>query len=148
MRREGEKAAARAALEQRRRRPVPLKAILLGSLLALNLYLWLGDPEWLRFREPSAPSIDYYQNSWKLAVVLQRQRIEEYRKETGAIPANARQAGQPVHGVQYTPIDRSSTYELAAGAGPSQVVYRSTDSLSTLVGRALVRIGLVTGGAR
>ena len=65
----------------------------------------------------------------------------------GHLPATAQQAGQPVAGVKYLPLEEKK-YELAAGAGEKQFVYRSTDSLSVLMGRTLLQMGLVTGGLR
>ena len=147
MRREEEKEAKRAEQEHRRTHTPPVKLILFVTLVAFNAYLWFANPEWLRYNEPQAPSIDYYQSSWKIAVYLQRQRIEEYRQVKGHIPATAQQAGQPVRGVQYTPIEMKD-YQLAAGAGPKQIVYQSNDSLSVMMGRTLVMMGLVAGGVR
>lgn len=149
MRRVEERAAiAERALHHERREGSKLKVTLLLTLLAFNLYAWFGNPEWLHFKEPSVPSIDYYEASWKLAVYLQRQRIEEYRKEKGAIPVTAQQAGPVVRGVRYTPNLLDSRYQLTAGQGAKQFVYTSTDSLSALVGRALIQVGALTGGAR
>lgn len=149
MRRVEERAAiAERALHQERREGSKLKVMLLLTLLAFNLYAWFGNPEWLHFKEPRVPSVEYYEASWKLAVYLQRQRIEEYRKEKGAIPVTAQQAGPVVRGVRYTPNLIDSRYQLAAGQGTKQFVYSSTDSLSALVGRALIQVGALTGGAR
>ena len=148
MRREDEKAAKREALESRKRNAPPLKLLLLLALILFNGYAWFGSPEWLRFREPELPAPSYYASSWKIAVFLQRQRIEEYRRVKGCVPVSAQQAGQPVAGVRYTPIERTN-YQLAAGAGEAQVVYHSaTDSLSVLMGRTLLEVGLIAGGIR
>jgi hypothetical protein len=147
MRRETEKAAKRVALEQPRPSAPPLRALLLTTLLLFNGYVWFGHPAWLKFREPEMPAPSYYASSWKIAVFLQRQRIEEYRHRKGHIPASAQQAGQPVTGVQYTPIQQQD-YKLAAGTGQKQVVYLSSDSLSVLMGRTLFQMGLVAGGMR
>jgi hypothetical protein len=147
MRRENEKTAKLEAIEHRKHHTPPVKAALLAALLLFNLYLWCGNPAWLVDRRPSGLSVDYYESSWKIAVYLQRQRIEEYRREKGHVPATAQQAGQPVRGVQYTPI-RDTDYELAAGRGPQQIFYSSTDSLSVLMGQTLLRMGLIAGGVR
>jgi hypothetical protein len=147
MRREDEKAAKREALEHRKQHTPPIKGLLLLSLVFFNLYLWLGNPNWLTYNQPSGLSVDYYQSSWEVAVYLQRQRIEEYRQAKGHIPATANQAGPPVHGVQYTPLAQKN-YELLAGNGAKKVVYHSTDSLSVLMGRTLFQMGLIAGGVR
>jgi len=149
MRRVEERAAtAERALHHERREGSKLKGMLLLTLLAFNLYAWFGNPEWLRFKEPRVPTVEYYEASWKLAVYLERQRIEEYRREKGAIPVTAQQAGPVVKGVRYTPNLTDRKYLLAAGSGAKQFVYSSTDSLSALVGRALLQVGTLTGGAR
>ena len=137
----------RAALEHSPRSAPPLKLLLLLTLLLFNGYVWFGHPAWLDFREPQLPAPSYYASSWKVAVYLQRQRIEEYRHVKGRLPASAQQAGQPVTGVQYTPIEQRD-YLLAAGTGEKAVVYRSTDSLSVLMGRTLLEMGLVARGMR
>ena len=147
MQREQDKAAAQKAKELRPRRRAPLKLMLLGALLLFNAYAWAGNPEWLHFREPQLPAVDYYESSWKLAVYLQRQRVEEFRAAKGHLPATASQAGPPVKGVEYTPLE-TRTYQLAAGSGSKRFVYLSSDSLSMMVGRAFVRMSLIAGGAR
>jgi hypothetical protein len=129
-----------------RRGPLPL--VLMGALLLANLYLWLGNPSWLTLPEPPAPSIEYSAGSWKIAVWLQRQRIEEYRRVNGELPVAASQAGPTVHGVRYTPIDGARAYRLVAGEGPRTVVYRSTDPPTVLMDRTLAQAGLVAGRVR
>ncbi len=147
MRQEVAKAAQRSALDVRKRGGPPLRVLLLLSLLAFNLYLWLGDPQWLHYNLPVQPSADYYAESWRTLVYLQRERIEQYRAAKGHLPATAQQAGQPVRGVEYTPVQRTD-YQLAVGSGGNQVVFHSTDSLSVWMGRTLLQMGLVAGGVR
>lgn len=148
MRREVTKAERLAAAEGRsRRKPKRARVALLAALLLFNGYLWVGNPEWLAWHEPPAPSIDYYQNSYKISVYLQRQRIEEYRKSKQELPAVARQAGPAVRGVQYTPLSKDR-YELVAGRGPLAVVYSSSDSIAVFMGRALMQMGLYASGVR
>lgn len=148
LQREEQKAARLAARERSRHRAAPpLRLWLLFALLLFNAYAWLGRPKWLEFNTPPPPTYDYYVNGWKVAVYLQRNRIEEYRTTTGHVPASVQQAGPPVHGVAYTPRT-ATTYELEAGNGPKRVVYSSTDSVAMLVGRTLLQATLATGGAR
>lgn len=147
MQRVREKAEAAEHARPLVERRFKLKGLLLLALVVFNLYAWFGNPEWLRFREPMAPSVDYYQASWEMAVYLQRERIEEYRHTRGYVPKQAKQAGPVVKGVRYTPI-REQWYDLSAGDGPNRFVFHSTDSLSVLVRRALVQVGLFAGGVR
>jgi hypothetical protein len=148
MQREDAKAAAiEAKARANVRRPPPLKQLLLLSLMAFNLYAWIGNPEWLRVHVPEVPEPSYYASSWKIAVFLQRQRIEEYRSRKGMLPATAAQAGPPVKGVHYTPM-QSLSYELLAGEGQSRFVFHSNDTLNASVARAFLQVALITGGAR
>jgi hypothetical protein len=78
---------------------------------------------------------------------MQRQRVEEFRRERGTLPLVARQAGTPVKGVAYRTLTKD-VYELRAGNYVKQIVYRSTDSLSVFLGRSLITMGLIVGGAR
>jgi hypothetical protein len=148
MRRVELKAEKLAEAEGRRRpKPKPIRLMLLGSLLGFNLYLWMGQPQWLKWHEPPAPSIDFYASSYKIAVYLQRQRIEEYRKQKKVLPAAAKQAGPPVRGVRYSPL-ASDRYMLEAGKGMRMIVYTSTDSIAVFMGRTLIQMGMLTKGIR
>jgi hypothetical protein len=147
MLREHEKAAKILALARPRRKNPPLKVFLLLTLIAFNLYAWLGNPQWLRYNAPQSLSVDYYQASWKVAVYLERQRIEEYRRTRGHLPATAQHAGPVVKGVQYKPLD-AKAYQLTAGEGLRRFVYYSGDSLTALVNRALLQVNRFGGGLR
>lgn len=147
MTRVAEKAAkAEAQAVRGLSRPKPLKLILLASLAVLNLILWLTDPQWLHFKEPQAPAMQYYQDSWKMAAYLQAQRIEEYRKEKQQLPAKADDVHFPVHGVDYLRVTQDQ-YQLAAGVGNGRVVYDSRIPLSEWLGRSIIRLGMLTNGA-
>jgi hypothetical protein len=147
MRREDEKAAKLAIVEGRVRRESPVRMLLLGALLLFNAYLWTNAPGWLEYRTPRTPPLDYYEASWRIAVYMQHQRVEEFRRERGKLPLVARRAGPPVKGVTYTPLT-SDMYELRAGNHYRQIIYRSTDSLRVFMGRAMLQMGLIAGGAR
>lgn len=148
MRRKHEQAAKREALEHRKHHAPPIKGLLLLARVCFNLYIWLGNPGWLTYNQPSGLSIDYSQSSWEVAVYLQRQRIEEYRQAKGHIPATAQQAGPTVHGVHYTPIEQKN-YELDwehylvsdtswSGATSGQVLALTVVTTDSLVGLQIV----------
>lgn len=126
MLREEGKAQQRAEREARlgRTRRDPRKALALLALSAFNLYVWLGDPQWLRFDPPPAPTYDYYVKGWQMALAMQADRIEAYRASKGIAPRSPREAGEPVRGVEYSRRGATS-YTLAAGNGPSRVTYDS-----------------------
>lgn len=127
MQREEVKARLRMDREARlgRVKRDPRKALALLALSAFNLYVWLGDPEWLRFTPPPAPTYDYYVKGWQMAVAMQADRIETYRATKGVAPADPREAGQPVRGVTYTRRG-AAAYTLAAGEGRARVTYDSS----------------------
>lgn len=131
MEREGVKAQRRAEVEARRRGHVRdlRRPLLLLSLCAFNAYVWLGDPQWLRFDGPPMPTYDYYVKGWEMAVAMQAERIETYRASKGVAPESPREAGPPVRGVEYQRVS-ASEYALAAGSGRERVRYDSSaDSL-------------------
>ena len=131
--------------ERARERPKPLKALMLLSLTALNLYVWLADPEWLHFKGPPVPTYQYYQDGWKMAAYMQAQRVEEFRKAQAKLPARVEQVRSPVRGVDYRRVS-DEQYELTAGTGPARVVYDSREPLHIWVGKSLIRLGLLTNG--
>jgi hypothetical protein len=138
---------AKQARTERRPRRSPLKLLLLGMLLVINAEFWMRPPQWLRFNPPPAPTYAYYRDSWKVAVALERDRVEQYHRLHGALPDSLVQAGQPVRGVDYLLLP-SRTYLLSAGQGAGRILYDSRDSLNALLGRSLIQMGLVAGGAR
>ncbi|MFN8586595.1 MAG: hypothetical protein U0704_02250 [Candidatus Eisenbacteria bacterium] len=147
MAREEQKAAARAKLENRRRHASPLRRLLLVALLLFNAYIWMSSPRWLEYRTPPTPPLSYYESSYKIAIYMQRQRVEEFRAQKGRLPLAAKQAGTPVKGVEYKPLDRS-VYELRAGTIVKRIRYVSTDSITVFLGRTLAQMGLLSTGGR
>lgn len=123
----------------------PLKSILLASLILFNLYVWIGNPPWLRFQEPAGLPLEYYQDSWKMASYLQVQRVQEYLKEQQKLPQRVEEVRRPVQGVEYKRVSEQE-YQVSAGAGKSRVVYDSNQPLTEWVGRSLIRLGLLTNG--
>lgn len=147
MEHEEKKAVARAKQETARRHGSPVRRLLLVGLLLFNAYLWLGSPQWLEYRTPPVPPVSYYESSYKIAIYMQRQRVEEFRAQKGRLPIVARQAGTPVKGVEYQPLDRN-VYELRAGNVVKRIRYVSTDSIAVFLGRTLIQMGLVATGVR
>ncbi len=126
-------------------RPKPHKALILLGLTALNLHLWLANPEWLHFKAPPVPTYQYYQDGWKMAAYMQAQRVEEFRKAQAKLPARLEQVRNPVRGVDYRRVS-DDRYELTAGTGRARVVYDSRVPLHVWVGKSLIRLGLLTHG--
>lgn len=147
MQHEEKKAVARARQESVRRHGSPVRRLLLAALLLFNAYLWMASPQWLEYRTPAIPPVSYYESSYKIAIYMQRQRVEEFRAQKGRLPLAARQAGAPVKGVDYRALDRS-VYELRAGNVVKKIRYVSTDSITVFLGRTLVQMGLVATGVR
>lgn len=126
-------------------RPRPLKPLLLLGLAALNLYLWLGDPQWLRFKGPPMPTYQYYQDGYRMAAYIQAQRVEDFRRRAGRLPQRVEEVRNPVRGVSYTRVSPTQ-YQVTAGRGQARVVYDSGQPIGLFVGRSLARLGLLTSG--
>ena len=138
---EQKRAAIELAEAKRAPRRMHVKELLLLALCAFNLYVWLGDPPWLRLPPPPTPNFQYYADGYRVAVALQRERIEAFRLKHGRLPLTVSQAGAPIEGVDFQPAD-SLAYLLLAGEGPSRVVYDSNDSLEKFLGESLGRLRL------
>ncbi len=147
MEREEQKAVARAKQESHRKHASPVRRLMLAALMLFNAYLWMASPQWLEYRTPPVPPVSYYEASYKVAIYMQRQRVEEFRAQKGRLPIAAKQAGVPVKGVDYRPLDRN-VYELRAGNIVKKIRYVSTDSIGVFLGRTLVQMGLVATGGR
>ena len=131
----------------RRVRRVPrLQMLLLLALIALQAYLWLAHPVWLRVDPPAAPTYRYYVDGWRMAIAMQRERIEGYRLHHGKLPPTIEQAGRPIPGVNYD-VQDSLAYKLAAGEGRARITWSSRDSVDFLLGESVRRLHLFESGA-
>ncbi len=134
-------AVARAEARQGPKRVPPTQALLLVALLALQAYVWFARPAWLMLPSSPPPSYRYYVDGYRMAVALERDRIETFRANHGQLPLTAQQAGRPVPGVSYAPQD-SLAYVLSAGDAHARVQWSSRDSLDRSLAESVGRLHL------
>lgn len=98
----------------------PWRAVLVGvtlaGLTAASLWVWLGDPAFLRpvVEPPKAPSTALMAQRQVIAFALQ---IEDYRTSSGHLPAHLEDLGIAVPpSLSYIPLP-SGEYELRIGQG-------------------------------
>lgn len=113
-----------------------------GVLCLAALYLWFASPSWLA--PPAAPALGSAREEagLRLAVVLQMQRILDYREERGRLPDVLWETGEPLPGLRYERID-ARTFSLRSVGTDAPVRFTVGDSLPgfAVPARALLRSG-------
>lgn len=118
------------------RRRVGVFALLgLAGLLLLILQPdWLGGP-----KAPPAEQPEVAVASLRLAMLRERQRIVDFAKRSGRLPATLSEVGSDVPGLGYEP-DTGQQFKLIAQAGDSLIILYSQDSMSAFLGKSLSTI--------
>ncbi|NOT06936.1 MAG: hypothetical protein HOP28_01900 [Gemmatimonadales bacterium] len=122
---------ARLTPARRRRRFQGL--ILLGLVGATLLTI---QPTWLV--GPKAPPVEtpaVAAASLRLTLVRERQRIVDYRTQTGRLPATLAEAGGILETISYERVG-AEDFRLSARTGDSVIVLRAADSVSTHLGKS------------
>ncbi len=98
------------------------------QLSVLALYLLIGQPRWVTMNPIEPPDQTSQEESLRVAMYFQAQRIESYRQQhEGALPEVLSDAGSPIEGVEYVPRG-DSQYQLVGTVGERALVYDSTQS--------------------
>jgi hypothetical protein len=128
--------ARRARLQPEERRRVGLMTVLsvAGLVLVLLQPSWLAGPDAL---PPETPAI--VEASMRLSMIRELQRVSDFEKHTGRLPASLAEAGSTVPGLGYEALPEQH-FRLFAQAGDSLLVLRSTDSISQFLGNSLREI--------
>lgn len=114
-------------------RPRIAAAVVLALVAA---WFWILPPAMVRPPQAPAPSPERAEAGLRVAVALQADRIEQFRRETGRLPDRVDEAGESLPGVSYTRVD-AQTFQLRAAADQTVVVYESGDSMTVLMRNAL-----------
>ena len=122
---------ARMHPKVRRRLSVMTLVGSLGFLLVVLQPSWLAGPT---KPPPETPAIAAA--SIRLVMLRERQRILDFIRTTGRLPATLAEAGSDVPGLGYEPGE-SQTFKLFAESGDSVVLLLSTDSMQTFLGNSL-----------
>ncbi len=129
----------KAAREKPKAKKQPKWMLPLGVNLAVfAVYLLIAPPEWVTVHPIEGPPPQQQEQSLRLAMYLQAQRIEDYRLRHDALPERLEDAGSAVPGVQYHRQGR--TYQLVGTSGEAALVYDSSESLADFVGTAVNRL--------
>lgn len=132
--------AAAKPMESWRSRPIVLAAIALPCL-AIFLYSWLAQPEWVY--GPDAARIAPAERAAHLrfGMYLIAQRLDAHRAQTGAVPETLLEIGEDWREITYSVVGRSE-YELRATPDSSTaLVFHSGDDPVAFLGgsRQLLR---------
>ena len=114
------------------------------NLAVLALYLLIAPPQWITVNPIAAPDSVSQNESLRVAVYLQSQRIEAYILVHGELPPNLEAAGSPMPGVEYLP-QGNGRYQLTATEGDQTLAYDSTESSDDFLGASAGR--LLEGGS-
>ena len=97
------------------------------QLSVLALYLLIAPPKWVTMNPIEPPDQASQEESLRVAMYFQAQRIEAYRQQHGELPIELSQAGSPIEGVQYV-RQGATSFQLVASVGEQALVYDSTQS--------------------
>lgn len=133
-----EKAEQAAALRMQpevRRRVSVLGLLGMAGLLVIVLQpAWLIGPKTL---PPESPAI--VEASVRLSMLREQQRVVDFLKRHGRLPATLSEAGVSVPGLGYEALPQQE-FRLFAQAGESLLVLRSSDSMTLFLGNSLREI--------
>ena len=96
------------------------------------LWLWLLPPAWIEFTAPPPLPVQVEEAGLRMAIYLQAQRIERFRRERGRLPDVLAEAGEPLSGVSYDRLD-AGTFRLTGAGANMELTYHSADSIAAFV---------------
>lgn len=137
--------ARRSEMQSRRYGPEPVtrrQVAILAATLVVALLLWLRPPGFLLPGAPAEPPPAVVEANHRMAIVLQAQRVEAFRRRARRLPDALDEVGAVVPGLRYERVD-ASDYRLAAGEGEAAVTWASTEALRTFAGSADRALGWV-----
>lgn len=128
-------------------RPTTPRTTTVGRVVAMVLltltavYLWFARPGWIVPDPPPPLPAERIETHLRMAVWMQAQQVERFRRERGRLPDALRETGEPMPAMTYRRIDARTFHLLASGDGVT-VEYLSTDSLGAFVGAPDLALGL------
>lgn len=141
--------AARAAIADAsvrpRHRPAPARvgrtarapSLLLGlALFVAGTYILAARPAWLVTPDPPGEPVEVREASFRLTLVREAHRIRQFHAARGRLPETLAETGSGVAGVRLHQLPDGS-FTLVATLDGRDLLYRSTDSAATFLGRSL-----------
>ena len=137
---EAEERNARRARERRRSPAVLWTTIIVGW--AVRAWIWIGRPAWLFDDTPErAESAEVSEARLRFALYLERNRVDQFRRRTGRLPATLEEAGSVEEGITYLPRGRDSFAVEGSRGGTTLLLTSAMDSDSFLGGsRTLIPV--------
>jgi hypothetical protein len=119
----------------RRRLLHPLVWGCLFALALVGLYLVVSRPAWLFERHAPVESVAIQEASLRLAMSMQFQRIERFRRDSGRLPTTIEEAGPPIAGIRYQ-ARHPDGFTLTGTNGALTLTLTSGQSLRAFVGNS------------
>lgn len=104
-----------------------------GVLLIITAWLWLFPPAFLRLDAPEPQPVAQEEAALRFTMYIQAQRIKAFRLESGRLPEDLEEAGQPLPGMRYTVLHQA-LYQLTGATDRVTLTYRSDLPLQEFVG--------------
>lgn len=127
-------------LEARRRnagRPARIARLVVALLLGTVLtWLLVAPPAWVHAPVAAPPPPAVTEAGLRLAMFIQAQQIERYRRDHGRLPESLDLAGTPVRGLRYTTLGRDA-WELTGGRPGAELRLRSGEPLDAFLGNSM-----------
>lgn len=137
--------ASRSAKRSRRRGPEPTtdrQVVALAITVAVALLLWIRPPGFLLPAPRPSPTPAVVEANHRMAIVLQAQRIDHFRRVTRRLPDTLDEVGPVLPDLRYERLD-ANDYRLRAGGGERAVTWESTEPLRSFAGSADRALGWV-----
>ncbi|PYP39782.1 MAG: hypothetical protein DMD43_10065 [Gemmatimonadetes bacterium] len=102
-----------------------------GALILILRPAWLAGPKGL---PPEPPAIAVA--TVRLTLLRERERVLEFQRHHGRLPATLAEAGSPQSEIAYTPR-HDARFSLAVEVGDSLIVLQSSDSVKAFLGGSI-----------
>ncbi len=108
-------------------------ALALGAVLT---WLLVSPPAWVHppVAEPVPPAVT--EAGLRLAMFIQAQQLEGFRRERGHLPASLEETGEAVEGLRYSTVAPDG-WELSGGPPGAEIRLHSGDPLDTFLGNSM-----------
>lgn len=101
--------------------------------IAGNLYIWIGRPTWIVGDSLEPATALEAEGILRFRMYVQGQRIENYRRQNGVLPARLEETGTPIEGMRYQQTGPES-WELLGVSGPVSLILRSSQPMAEFLG--------------
>ena len=121
-------------LRARRERPGPRHVALVFATV-LAAWMWFWPPSAIRLQAPPPPTVENEEAALRLVMYFQAQKIEQYRIDTGRVPADLGDAGPVFNGMEYVRLT-DSDYRILGRTDRVILSYSSVEPLGAFVGES------------